>query len=558
MISRRVFFGLLVFLCSLRAYSNPETRVKILEFREDLEPSKEFRQRLVSLGDLASRFYRKETLAVPTDVIEAPTAVRYGNPSFGYFESRSFEYSPKTKTVTFGFIPPFFRSEINISLISGGGTSPKIHHVKTLKYKNPVQDLERLIPIQQEGKFSTNFFLVNTGLADPGSEFVAYLPTIINKWGEIVWMHVPANGERLFPGYWVFKAIGQGQFAMMAPRRYSYFEIADQRGKVIYQVDPKKAAKPFVFHHDFIARAGEGKIKTLGNIGDEIRDCVKLIKSLQSTATPTSKLSAKDPCKKTPLQVYGSSVDEVDLKAGTAHTLWNPFSMLPYKWNEDLSVEGTLHLNQHTTMDSLLGWLTNPKEWFDWTHTFHSDWMHANSIEAIPGKGFLISAKNLGKVFLISEDFKSVVWSVGPNKADHFRFASDLDAFKLQHHATLTKAGNLLVFDNQADQSNLGGSDKAKSRILEMSLEKGIAKIIWQFVPEPLLSAPIRGSAFELENLNILGFFPEIQDSRETIVEIDKSSKRPVAKITLSHGRDWLGYRATPALSLNEDLFEKP
>lgn len=121
------------------------------------------------------------------------------------------------------------------------------------------------------------------------------------------------------------------------------------------------------------------------------------------------------------------------------------------------------------------------------------DWSHGNGlnfIEADPfkkEKAFLVSYRNLSSVIMLSKSDKNILWTSG-------------DMTDVQHDPSLTRAGNILIFDNQGQ--------KNRSRIIEINPTTN--KIVWKYPGDsagPMefqFSAAIVSGVQELQNGNIL------------------------------------------------------
>jgi len=120
------------------------------------------------------------------------------------------------------------------------------------------------------------------------------------------------------------------------------------------------------------------------------------------------------------------------------------------------------------------------------------DVLHTNSIEFLDRniadlgqKGdWLISARNLDLVAVIDEQNHELIWCYGPGELDE------------QHHPTLLRNGNLLIYDN--------GTNRGFSRIIE--LDPQTKKIVWKYQANPTedFFSPTRGACQRLPNGNTL------------------------------------------------------
>jgi hypothetical protein len=127
-----------------------------------------------------------------------------------------------------------------------------------------------------------------------------------------------------------------------------------------------------------------------------------------------------------------------------------------------------------------------------------ADWAHVNSIRYVAENplthtpAFLISARHVSTVFLVDITTKEVIWE------------SPKGMFSLQHDATLTENGTILVFDNGLFRP--GGPPALLSRAIEVDPRTN--EIVWSYNGGPggqaLFSSSIAGGAQRLKNGNTL------------------------------------------------------
>jgi hypothetical protein len=120
------------------------------------------------------------------------------------------------------------------------------------------------------------------------------------------------------------------------------------------------------------------------------------------------------------------------------------------------------------------------------------DVLHVNSLEyvdrdvaGLPTTGsFLVCLRERNLVAFIDLEERKVIWSWG------------LGVLESPHHPSLTKEGNLLIFDN--------GTQRRWSRVVEMNPASG--EIVWEYsaTPREDFYSMRRGGAQELENGNVL------------------------------------------------------
>ncbi|MBI5732570.1 hypothetical protein HY967_01250, partial [Candidatus Jorgensenbacteria bacterium] len=133
--------------------------------------------------------------------------------------------------------------------------------------------------------------------------------------------------------------------------------------------------------------------------------------------------------------------------------------------------------------------------------TPRAEWMHANSLRYVARdpfrneEAFLVSARQLDEVFLISTKNNDIVWRSGRQIFAH------------QHDATLLESGNVLAFDNGYYRIP-NPRPSYGSRVVEIDPKTG--NTAWEFVPGKTavenikFAASIMGSAERLSNGNTL------------------------------------------------------
>jgi len=100
---------------------------------------------------------------------------------------------------------------------------------------------------------------------------------------------------------------------------------------------------------------------------------------------------------------------------------------------------------------------------------YAQDYMHVNSIFVDPKDGNLImSLRNQGSVVKIGRGSGEILWTFGGDH-DDFELTREQSPSK-QHHATMTDAGNLLIFDN--------GTANEQTRILEVTLDEENTEVL--------------------------------------------------------------------------------
>jgi len=537
---------------------HPGASVRIIEFSPEVGPTPEFQKKMQVLAKKMREFNFVEGIQLkdvaPDLRPDTIVGLETGNADIGFRPVSRWRVDSKAGVLTATIRPGTYRSPVQIAAIYRCPVAPGNVVKKSCRkvlserlYAHPVPEINDSIKITAKGRLSVDFMMVNLGFADPGSNFVAYFPAIVNRLGEVVWSRFPMDGARLVPAYWNFRILtgkSAGSIALMAPRLHSYAEIFDFDDGLIHAINPAENNREILFHHDILEGPSEGTLRYLGNKRTSITNCKSLVQRMTGSRPSAGEV---DPCATTPLSLIGTTIEELRFKDGSNKILWDPFRFLSFEKNPDINVEANFRIDRTIKLTDIAAALGFRGVVYRRDEFVQTDWMHGNSIEHVRGKGYLLSAKNQSKVFMISEDFKKILWSIGRDRHDSYVVAGDA-VFASQHHVTMTPRGTILMFDNQVTKAGLSNQSADPSRIIELELGKNKANVVWSFTPSPLIGAPIRGSAFELENGNVLGFFPERHGKDDVILEIDRASKKPVGEIRIEHGEFFLGFRAMPVV----------
>lgn len=159
---------------------------------------------------------------------------------------------------------------------------------------------------------------------------------------------------------------------------------------------------------------------------------------------------------------------------------------------------------------------------------------HINSIEIDHDSNLIISARNLDQVFKIHRKTGEFMWRFGGKKND-FTLIGDSVFFSWQHSPRILPSGNLILFDNGANNTI------SFSRACEYSLDTvgKTATLVRQFRHTPDLYGRLMGSVQHLPNNNILiGWGTE---SKTCLTEIDKDN---TTRLEMRFTGSFISYRA--------------
>ncbi len=131
------------------------------------------------------------------------------------------------------------------------------------------------------------------------------------------------------------------------------------------------------------------------------------------------------------------------------------------------------------------------------------EWTHANSLEYLPHnpidltEGFLVSFRNISTVAIIRKSDGALLWTSPADFSDH------------QHDATLLSSGNILIFNNGANNRNAPGSIVLGSQVKEIDPRSN--KVVWSWENGNIgtferaeFESSIIGGAQRLENGNTM------------------------------------------------------
>ncbi len=462
---------------------------------------------LLANGKVAKTFLKEINL--PWDEQKKPVSIIYGNKQFGYFTSDKFNIN---EGLSFQFIPPTYKSNINFCIKYDDGT---VKHSSKKQFQNPSPVVTKNVRVEYEGEFNSNYFLI-------GAQFVpnentgddrAYIPIIVNKVGEVVWAHLPQNGKVSFKKYPTVKPIAPGEYGIMFGEKQSYFERFNYKGDVLEYVFPKLAETPYIVHHDFVY-LGDSKILTLGHKLHYVRNWFALknniIPNIASIFKPASFLS--------------TTIDLVDLKTNSNKLVWdpmnhfNPLDGVPWARNTEHAKTSLLNQGRHFSF-----WGQDRAQ---------VDWTHANTIEYYKGTGILVSLRNMSKVVLIDENSHDVLWTLGNSPKDTYQTLDLRHSFYHQHHAHILDDGKLMMMDNH---SSPPAPTQIGSRVLIYGLnnETQKAQVVWNYQPQKAVQIGNRGSAYQIENKNVIAFYPASLGLMDHLIEVDRKTGQPLAHMKI-------------------------
>lgn len=486
------------------------------------------------LAGLSSKFERTIDIPVKPADMRKIRSVVYGNEQVGYFKAK--KWKKDRNNISVSFIPPSYRTALEFYAVKGDGKKLKI---MSDRFSSPLPKIFSKMKIEiQKGKLASPFYLMNGALprrALFNPNFKTKNPafykknanrftflSIVNKLGELVWVHVPVIDGALFGSYMSAKKIGDGYFGIMFGKHSGYFEVAKYNGEILREFSSRDAAEPFAMHHDF-ETIGSNKLYAVGN---KIEDLYSY---------------TKDPSHKGKTFLTDTIIG-INLKRGTSKELRH--------FSEEFNPDITPYYTGDRPGDKKFAVWGKPK--------VDLDFLHINGVEHVPNKGVLVSFRNISKVGLLDSKFKDLIWTVGSEPSDTFYIEKPEDRFLHQHTPVMLSDNELMLFDNAAKTRY--------SRVVKYQLNKknGRATKTWEFKPESQFYAKDRSSAYVLPDGNYGVYYvnPRVNGSRSSIVphrdyyyEVDRNSGEEIARMKITYGAASPGYRVQPISSIGQDQF---
>ncbi|MCA9565071.1 MAG: aryl-sulfate sulfotransferase, partial [Myxococcales bacterium] len=163
---------------------------------------------------------------------------------------------------------------------------------------------------------------------------------------------------------------------------------------------------------------------------------------------------------------------------------------------------------------------------------YFQDWDHNNAAERFVGEdAILLSPRNLSAIMRVNVETDEIEWMLGyggvPDDGWNGDFAMDEeDRFVQQHAPEIMEDGHILMFDNAYCEVCLTSETRAQytaesSRAIEIAYdtEDWSAEVVYEFVPDPPILAPVMGDADRLSNGNTVSTFGRQGVSSSHIIE---------------------------------------
>lgn len=488
------------------------------------------------LSHISQKFILKKSISLSSALTLDSRIERvfYGHDEVGYFAAQDFSIKD-AKNLVLSFVPPSYKLPIHVKVQREG--SDEMIHVATLSVSSPLPNIFRRLKIQVlHGKLSQPFYLLNGALPRK----VLHNPTyhshnpelfrrnhhrftylmIVNRLGEVVWLHVPVIGGSLFSSYLSVKKVGEGYYGIMFGKHSGYFEIVNYTGKIEREFSSKDAKFPFVMHHDF-ETIGAKKLYAVGN---EVKNLFRYTKNPAHRG----------------LTFVTDTIIGIDLMQRTSQKLM-----------------GFDHIFHPGNTDYYTGDLPHDKKFVLWgKRKADVDFLHINAVDYVESQGVLVSFRNISKVSMIDTKFRHILWTLGSHPKDDYYIASRQHQFHHQHTPLMLSDNEIVLFDNAVHTKS--------SRVVRYRLnkEQKRAELVWEYRPNPSLFSKDRSSVYPLDNQTFGVFFVKPQmvhqkhasiPHKDIYVEVDARSGRELAKMVFTYPVASPGYRMLPLQNIGKD-----
>lgn len=483
------------------------------------------------LANLSERFINTIQFDATQIHPEKIQQIIYGHRDIGFFKTSSWRINSQ-KQLEMSFVAPSYKRAIhfyvqykNGPILSLGqqiftSPTPKIFTTNIIRIlsgnlSSPFYLLNGALP--RKALIQHNFKSDDPELFRRNHHRFTYV-MIINRLGEIVWIHVPVIDDSLFSSYLSSKEVGQGYYGLMFGKHSGYFEIVKYSGEVMRDFSSKDTQIPFVMHHDF-ETLGAKKLFAVGN---------EQKKLYPFTRNPAHKGQS----------FVSDTIIGIDLVKGQSRRLmgftsWFHPGITPF-------VTGDREGDKKFVM-----WGA-PKADFDF--------LHINGLDYVSEwDGVLVSFRNISKVGLLDSQFQKMLWTLGSENSDTYTIHKTSDQFVHQHTPFVTSQNTLMLFDNSIHRK--------RSRVVEYQLTNRGAELIWEYEPSTPLFSKDRSSVHPLQGDRFGIYFvkPLIgqqkrasQPHKDIYIEVNRQ-KKETAVVSITFPVASPGYRMRPVSTISDD-----
>jgi hypothetical protein len=419
---------------------------------------------------------RQEVWSLPAGLKAAGVrAVIYGNESVGYFALKK---------------PDITGGEIHTGIFPPGYSVPIEYYVRTdsetwvklgkKKYSSPFVAAGVQPRSRSTGHFSKPFVLVGW----PVDELNVLLPAVFNSAGEMVWAMIYRRDGKMIPSP-NLRRLSSGEYAIVSQMTPSMVMLVDPKtGKPTREVEVPGES----LHHsfDFVENTQDFVVLSY--------DCRK-VGYWDETAPVFRGLSGIFNYLTLPRRSYaGGKLLRVNMVTGRIHQIWSTYDSFSVDQNPNLALLSyTDRFQDARTPAEYKAILRDPMYTkAELGFNCDTDWSHENAVRYYPGKGYLISIRNLNRVILIDENGK-LKWSMGNGPENRYSVGYNGQSIGLTHDAQLIEGDRLMLFDNQGFFRGYPEADVRKSKVKIFELDGTRAHLAWEKAL-PLPQATIRGS----------------------------------------------------------------
>jgi hypothetical protein len=448
------------------------------------------------------KFYKKLEIELPKNFnTQQSLYVIYGNKEYGRFETKNYSIS-KTNILSLNFFPPGYKYPLTFTILNKN-KEQLFSIVKNITSPAP-KLFTTSIKYSTKGRLSTPFYISSFQLpALVNSKHRSLYISIFNRFGEIVWLYIPRNGDSFLNTRRAIIKHRGNFFSLLLSQSTTDFEEVNLFGEInrSYSANKSEGLKG-IWHHDYIYLDNEN-ILALGKTRKYIKNPNNILEK--------------------PKLFIGDVLHKVNLKNNTSEVVWNAFDLYHKIHSKELTINDDFNL----------------KNVIDYQYS------DCNSLDMNKKGEIAISLRKSGRIIILNKDYslKSIIGKGGDitalNESDNFVFQHDVRF----HNDKMT------IFDNSEKQSRAIEIEFLKNKKFTISNEFHIRTPIWSHS---------KGLFKRLENNNYIGYFRDLNNknlkyNRGLIAEFTKGEKFPIAQMELKlTNRTYEPYRILPLAFLQD------
>lgn len=486
-------------------------------------------------------FVRAESFASRN---EKAVSIVYGNSKIGFFEQKNLEVG--ASNVRIKLIPPTYLFPISFTLkYENQQGEIKSRSLGSRKYNYPFAKPEGF-NVTSMGKLSFPFVLVN-GISGNANHEI-YVPMIVNKLGEIVWAYY-RDGEKKHTNRRAVLSTTDHNGNYMFLKRAEETEFLRLRfdGTILTDLDFRARDLP-PNSHNFKYLPASNELLYLSYDCRQLPWYKEFLPFFSGPIGWWRLLTL-------PRRSYeGGRLIRLDLSTLKYREIWNSFQNFSPEKNPSLFSLPHFETDRFqdvTRADQYEEIIKEKSLLSEWVKTCHVDWTHENSLDYKPGKGYLISIRNLNKIILVGEDGR-LVWSIGEGPENDYFFGAGGSGFSMQHDARFLENDDILLFDNNTFYRGYTGPRLFnRLMVLRLPAQKGLIEPL-ESIRIPTFQSLIRGSANILPNGNFFAYSPGNIGMPEMLQEITRTGKFAggirIHYVSINHG-----IQAKPLMAIGDE-----